>query len=108
MSRVASTPSMSSCNTLRSLQRNVMVPESPETLGMDRLRLSIPRPTTTTRGGETSLLGLDVMQGGTSSHCACPSPSSAEQQAPQLRGLPLHVSPLLDGVYTTQQKQPQV
>lgn len=44
MSSVAATPSMSSCNTRRSLQRNVMVPESPETLGMDGLRLSIPRP----------------------------------------------------------------
>lgn len=37
MSSVASTPSMSSCNTRRSLQRSVMVPESPATLGMHKL-----------------------------------------------------------------------
>lgn len=73
---------------------------------MDGLRLRIPRPPT--RGGETSLSGLDVMQGGTSSNCACPSPSSAEPRASQLRGRPRHVSPLVDGVYTTQQQKPQV
>lgn len=42
-SSVASTPSMRSCSTRRSLQRSVMVPEPPATLGKDGFRLSIPR-----------------------------------------------------------------
>lgn len=44
MSSVASTPSISSCNTRRSLQRSVMVPESPSTLEMYGFRLNVPRP----------------------------------------------------------------
>lgn len=40
MSSVAPTPSMSTCSMRRSLQRSVMVLESPATLRMDGLRLT--------------------------------------------------------------------
>lgn len=102
MSSVASTPSMSSCSTRRSLQRSVMVPESPATLRKDGLRLSV----LPTAGQEKP--GLDVTRGGHQLQQRLPFPLyplSCEVPTPGMS--PLR-SPLLDRVDTTQKQQPQV